>query len=140
MLKKASADIALPCYTESLRAARNHVGKRNNLGCMTATQRHMLRYLLLLLLLLLYCSGTLDQRLAQLREAYLFVSACDGVPPYRATKVAAIIAFGSSSAFVSLELLPAVDSLKDVHPFVMKLCLCHGRMQCQLCQGLRCLL
>ncbi|KAF8054990.1 hypothetical protein HT031_006880 [Scenedesmus sp. PABB004] len=32
-------------------------------------------------------TGSLEQRLAQLREAYSFVTACRGVAPYRATKV-----------------------------------------------------
>lgn len=32
-------------------------------------------------------AGSLEQRLQQLREAYTFVVACDGRPPFRATKV-----------------------------------------------------
>uniref|UniRef100_A0A383VV31 Cystathionine beta-lyase n=1 Tax=Tetradesmus obliquus TaxID=3088 RepID=A0A383VV31_TETOB len=32
-------------------------------------------------------TGSLEQRLQQLREAYTFVVACDGRPPFRATKV-----------------------------------------------------
>lgn len=39
----------------------------------------------------MYCTlatvGSLDQRLAQLREAFTFVVACNGCPPFRATKV-----------------------------------------------------
>lgn len=32
-------------------------------------------------------AGTLDQRITQLRESYEFVVACNGMPPFRATKV-----------------------------------------------------